>query len=363
MKAAVVTELGTGFHVADVEIAEPIGGEVLVDVKASGLCHTDLIWSQVDFGNPMPALFGHELAGIVAAVGPNVTEFQPGDHVVGCVVQACGKCRHCLTGRSFNCLNPDATLRTPDLPARLTLDGVPVTQIFGLGGFAQQALVHENQLVKIPDEIPFPQAALLGCGVVTGAGAVLNSANVQHGDTIVVLGAGGVGLNAINGALVAGATTIIAVDIADDKLEKARSFGATHGVNSAKVDPVQAVLEITGRGADAVFDFVGISSVTAQGLDMTAPGGGLYIIGTIEPGAAITVPTQPLLATQKRIEGVYMGSTTPKRDIPAFAELYLQGRFKLDELVSRQIALDEVDAGYEAVEADKSLTRVVITSL
>jgi len=231
MKAVVVREIGAGFETAELEIAAPLGREVLLDVKASGLCHTDLTMSRHEMGNPLPAVFGHEVAGVVTAVGPQVTDVAVGDHVVGCLVQYCGACVKCLSGRVYQCLNPETTLRAEGEPARLTENGDPIFQAFGLGGFAQQALIHENQLVRVPDEIPFAQAALLGCGVVTGAGAVINTADVQAGDAVVVIGAGGVGLNAITGAVVAGATTIVAVDIADDKLEKARSFGATHVVN------------------------------------------------------------------------------------------------------------------------------------
>ncbi|KZE32621.1 zinc-binding dehydrogenase [Microbacterium sp. T32] len=362
MNATVVRAVNAGFVSADLEIAAPVGREVLVDVKASGLCHTDLTMSKFDLGVPFPAVFGHEVAGVVAEVGPDVVELAVGDHVVGCLVQYCGACVKCLSGKVFQCLHPESTLRAPDEPARLTENGTPVTQAFGLGGFAQQALIHENQLVKVPDEVPFPQAALLGCGVVTGAGAVLNTANVQAGDSIVVIGAGGVGLNAINGALVAGAATIIAVDIAEDKLTKARSFGATHVVNSAAVDPVEAVRQITGNGADAVFDFVGTRAVATQGLEMVAPGGGLYLIGVIDPTAHLDVHQVGLIGSQKRVQGVYMGSTTAKRDIAMYARLYLEGRFELDALLSKEIALDEVNEGYEALH-DPNVTRVVITSL
>jgi S-(hydroxymethyl)glutathione dehydrogenase/alcohol dehydrogenase len=360
MKASVVRALGEGFVTEDVTIAEPVGAEVLLEVKASGLCHTDLTASNHDIGYPVPAVFGHEVAGIVAAIGPDVTEFAVGDHVVGCLVQSCGKCQKCLTGRGYQCLHPEATLRTDAEGPRLSDADGPITQAFGLGGFAAQALIHENQLVAVPEEMPWPQAALLGCGVVTGAGAVLNTAEVQRGDAVVIIGAGGVGLNAISGAVVAGATTIIAVDIADDKLEKARSFGATHVVNSKTTDPVAAVMEITGRGADAVFDFVGVPAVTQQGLDMTAPGGGIYLVGILDPSAVLPVSTLATIGAQKRIQGVYMGSSTPKRDIPLYANLYLQGRFRLDELVSKEIALDEVNEGYEALH-DSSISRVVIT--
>jgi S-(hydroxymethyl)glutathione dehydrogenase/alcohol dehydrogenase len=362
MKAAVVREIGAGFETAELEIAAPIGREVLVDVKASGLCHTDLTMSRFDMGNPLPSVFGHEVAGVVSAVGPDVAELAVGDHVVGCLVQYCGACEKCLSGRVFQCLHPEKTLRAEGQPERLTENGAAVGQAFGLGGFAQQALIHENQLVKVPDAVPFAQAALLGCGVVTGAGAVINTAAVQAGDSIVVIGAGGVGLNAINGALVAGAATIIAVDIADDKLEKAKSFGATHVVNSKAGDALAAVLEITGRGADAVFDFVGTKQVAEQALEMVAPGGGLYLIGVIDPTSVMDVHQVGLIGTQKRIQGVYMGSTTAKRDIPMYAKLYLEGRFELDSLLSKEIALDEVNEGYEALK-DPNMTRVVITSL
>ena len=362
MKATLVREIGAGFVSADIDIAEPVGREVLVEVKASGLCHTDLTMSRFDMGNPLPGVFGHELAGVVARVGPAVTELAVGDHVVGCLVQYCGACEKCLSGKVYQCLHPEKTLRAEGEAPRLSENGAPVGQAFGLGGFAQQALVHENQLVKVPDEVPFAQAALLGCGVVTGAGSVLNTANVQAGDSVVVIGAGGVGLNAVNGAVIAGATTIIAVDIADDKLAKAKEFGATHVVNSKEVDPVAAVQEITGNGADAVFDFVGTKTVAEQGLEMAAPGGGLYLIGVIDPTSHIDVHQVGLIGSQKRIQGVYMGSTTAKHDIPMYAKLYLEGRFELDSLLSKEIALDEVEEGYESLK-DPNITRVVITSL
>ena len=361
MKATLVREMGAGFVTEEVQLADPIGREVLIAVKASGLCHTDLTASRNNIGYEPPMVLGHEVAGVVTAIGPNVSDLKVGDHVVGCLVRSCGACQACLTGRTFQCEHPEKTLRTADEAPRITVDGVAVNQAFGLGGFAQQALIHENQLVKVDERVPFAQAALLGCGVVTGAGAVINTANTQAGDAVVIIGAGGVGLNAINGALVAGASTIIAVDVADDKLEKAKKFGATHTINSTKVDPVAEVLRITGRGADSAFDFVGIPAVTAQGLDMVRPGGGLYLIGILDPTATVPLLTIGLIGAQKRIQGVYMGSTTPKHDIPLYADLYLQGRFNLDDLLSKEIALDEINEGYEALH-DSSITRVVITS-
>lgn len=360
MKASVVKEFGAGFVYEDVEISTPTGAEVLIEVKASGLCHSDLTASKHNLGYDVPVVFGHEVAGVVTEIGPQVTEFKVGDHVVGCLVQFCGKCVRCLSGRVTHCDNPAATLRNANDPSRLSFGDVPASQGMGLGGFAEQALIHENQLVKIDDRMPFPQAALLGCGVVTGAGAVINTASVQAGESVAVIGVGGVGLNAINGAVVAGASTIIAIDIADDKLEKARRFGATHVINSTKEDPVARVREITGGGADAVFDVVGHPAVSAQGLEMVGKGGGLYLIGIGSPDTSLQVSNLAMLTDQKRVQGVYMGSSNHKRDIPMYAKLYLEGRFNLDDLISKEISLSEVQEGYEALH-DSSITRVVIT--
>jgi S-(hydroxymethyl)glutathione dehydrogenase/alcohol dehydrogenase len=307
-------------------------------------------------------VLGHEAAGVVTKVGPGVTQFQVGDHVVACLVQYCGLCANCIAGKTTICLDPDATLRGEGEAPRITENGTPVAQGMAIGGFAQQILLHENQLAPVPEEMPWPQAALLGCGVVTGAGAVLNTANVQPSDTVVVIGLGGVGLNAINGAVTAGAATIIAVDIADDKLDRAKSFGATHVINSAQADPVAEVRAITGVGADAVFDFVGIAQVTEQALEMVAPGGGLYLIGVLDPTAALSISSIGMLTGKKRIEGVYMGSTNAKRDIPLYARLYLEGRFELDSLVSKEISLSEINEGYASLK-DPKIARVVVTDL
>ncbi|MDF2990358.1 MAG: alcohol dehydrogenase [Microbacterium sp.] len=359
MKASVVREFGGGFHTEEVTVSDPVGREVLVEVKASGLCHSDELAQSTNLGTDVPALFGHEVAGVVVAVGDQVTDVALGDHVVGCLVQYCGACLQCLTGNVNLCLHPETTLRD----GRLTdADGHTLTQGMGLGGFAEYALIHENQLAKVPDEMPFPQAALLGCGVVTGAGAVMNTADVRPGQTVAIIGTGGVGLNAISGAIIAGAGRIIAIDVADDKLETARYFGATDTVNSREVDSVQAVRDLTGGlGADHVFDFVGAPGVTRAGFDMLAQGGGLYLIGVLNPANVLEVSSLEMLGGRKRIEGVYMGSTNPKRDIPMIARLYLQGRYKLDELVSKTISIDEVQEGYASLR-DPRINRVVITS-
>ena len=360
MKALVVNALGRGFDVEDVEIAPPTGREVRVEVQASGLCHTDLLFATHDIA-PTPSVLGHEVAGIAAEVGPDVTQVHVGDHVVGSLAQACGGCPRCLSGRPFQCEHPEATLRRPDDAPRLSRNGLGVFQGFGLGGFAEQALVHEQQLAVVPKAMPFAQAALLGCGVVTGAGAVLNTANVGPGDSVVIFGAGGVGLNAVSGARIAGASRIVVIDIQPQRLDAARRFGATDVIDSTRSKPVEAVRDLLPGGADHVFDFVGLKLVAEEGLAMLGVGGGLYLVGVSKPDVDMSLNIFGAIGGQKRVVGVNFGSTNAKRDISIYAELYLQGRMNLDDLVSKRIALHEVNDGYAALK-DGSLSRVVITS-
>jgi S-(hydroxymethyl)glutathione dehydrogenase/alcohol dehydrogenase len=360
MKALVLNGIGHGFDFENVDIAAPIGREVLVDVQASGLCHTDLLFATHDFV-PTPSVLGHEVAGVVAAIGPDVAQFRVGDHVVGSLAQSCGACARCLSGRSFQCKHPESTVRRPTSAPRLSRNGAGLYQGFGLGGFAEQALVHENQLAAVPKELPFAQAALLGCGVVTGAGSVLNTANVSAGETVVIFGAGGVGLNAVSGARLAGASRIVVIDIQQKRLDEARHFGATDVIDSTKTAPVEAVRDLLSEGADHVFDFVGLKSVAEQGLAMLGVGGGLYLVGVARPDVEIGLNIVSAIDRQKRVQGVNFGSTNAKRDIPMYAELYLQGRMNLDDLVSKRIALRDVNDGYAALK-DGSLNRVVVTS-
>jgi S-(hydroxymethyl)glutathione dehydrogenase/alcohol dehydrogenase len=360
MKALVLNALGRGFDLEDVDIAAPMGREVLVNVQASGLCHTDLLFATHDIA-PTPSVLGHEVAGIVAAVGPDVTQAHVGDHVVGSLAQACGGCARCLSGRPFQCQHPESTLRRPADPPRLSRTGRGLFQGFGLGGFAKQALIHENQVAVIPKQMPFAQAALLGCGVVTGAGAVLNTANVRAGDSVVVFGAGGVGLNAVSGARLVGASRVVVIDIQQKRLDAARRFGATDVIDSTKSKPVEAVRNLLPGGADHVFDFVGLKLVAEEGLAMLGVGGGLYLVGVSKPDVDISLNIFGAIGGQKRVLGVNFGSTNAKRDIPMYAQLYLHGRINLDDLVSKEISLREVNDGYAALK-DGSLNRVIVTS-
>lgn len=315
---------------------------------------------QAEIAEFAQTVLGHEVAGVVAEVGPEVKGLAVGDHVVACTVPACGACKQCLTGKVRLCENLEASQRQ-DGSARITdADGHTVTQGMATGGFAPQALIHESQLAKVPTDLPFPQASLLGCGVVTGVGAVLNAAEVEAGDTVAILGVGGVGLNGVSGAVIAGASMIIAIDVSDEKLETAKKFGATHTINSTKVDPIEEVKKLTDGGVDHAFDFVGGFGVTQQAYDMLARGGGLYLVGVIEEGNTVEVESLDAVMTQRHVHGVYMGFTTPKRDIPMLAELYLEGKFELDALVSKTIRLDEVNEGFDSLK-DPSINRVVIT--
>ncbi|WP_281882361.1 zinc-binding dehydrogenase [Agromyces rhizosphaerae] len=358
-RAALIHEVGGGFVPGEIELDDPIGREVLVDVRAAGLCHTDLTMAHADVGIPMPAVFGHEAAGVVAAVGPEATGVAVGDHVVGCLVQHCGTCDRCRAGRATLCRDPGATLRGPDDPPRLTCGGEPVHQMVGIGGFAERVLVDERQLVVVSRELPFAQAALLGCGVLTGVGAVRNAARVRPGDAVAVIGAGTVGLSAIAAAAAAGAQRIVAVDLALEKLDAAREFGATHVVDSSATDPVAAVRAATGGGADAVLDVVGIEQTAQQGLAMTAPGGGLYLVGVMDPTARISPKLFGLIQAQRRIEGVYMGGADPRRDIPEIARMARSGALDLGALVSAEVGLDQIDEGYRMLH-DPNVVRVVV---
>jgi S-(hydroxymethyl)glutathione dehydrogenase/alcohol dehydrogenase len=359
LKAVVLEEIGAPLVVSEIDVAAPVGREVLVDVRASGLCHTDLHVMQSGRGVDLPIVLGHELAGTVAGIGPAVTGFAVGDHVVGCLVSHCGHCRQCLSGRTYRCANRHETGRAPGEPPRLSRDGKPVSQGFDLAGFAEQALVHENNLVVIDEEIPFDTACLLGCGVVTGAGAVFNSARVSVGETVAVLGCGGVGLSAVQAARLAGALRVVAVDIHPAKLKLASQLGATDTVDATAVDPVEAVMGLTG-GVDHAFETAGQSATAQQAFDMLAIGGTAYLIGMQPAGSVLQYPGNSFLITQRAVRGVSMGSTTFKVDIPMLADYVRQQRFDLDAMVGRRISLDEINDGYRGM-LEGSVARTVVT--
>jgi S-(hydroxymethyl)glutathione dehydrogenase/alcohol dehydrogenase len=359
VQALVLDEVGGTFRKVNVTLATPIDREVLVDVKASGLCHSDLTASSLG-GFALPAILGHEISGVVAAVGPGVVDLAPGDRVVASLQSHCQVCAACLRGDINMCENPRFVARSDDEEPRITLDGAPVTPVVELGGFAEQVLVHENNLVRIDEEIPHEVACILGCGVLTAAGAVFNASRVPEGASVAVYGCGGLGLAAIQAARIAGASAIVAVDISDSKLALAKRLGATDAVNSSDVDPVAAVREITGAGADFVFDFVGRPEVTRQAYESVGRAGELGVIGINMPGATLEISIGPeFIWNQVRIRPIFNGSGNFKTDIPRYVSLYNDGELKLDELVSRTISLDDVNEAYRHM--NEHVGRTVVT--
>lgn len=359
MKAAVLREAPGPLTIEDVAISKPGPREVLIRTKAAGLCHSDLHFMEAKYPYPLPAVLGHESAGVVEQVGEQVTYLQPGDHVITCLSVYCGHCEDCLTGDSARCTQKEDTARKPDEEQRLQAsDGGPMNHFLHLSSFAEQMLVHEHAVVKIRPDMPLDRAALIGCGVTTGLGAVFRSADVQPGKDVAVIGCGGIGLNTIQGAKLAGARRIIAVDLLDEKLELAKQFGATHTVNGSSDDPVQAVQSLTNGGVHYSFEAIGSKTAAEQSFFMLRTGGTATIIGMIPVGQNLELPG-PAFLPERKIQGSMMGSNRFRVDMPRYVDFYLDGRLKLDELVSARISLDEINDGFEKMKTG-TLARSVI---
>lgn len=358
MKAAVLHEAGRPLTIEDVVLDAPRADEVRVRVTASGLCHSDYHFMVGDLTCPLPAVLGHEVSGVVEAVGAAVRDVRPGDAVVTCLSGFCGECGQCQTGHTHRC---DAKPGRPATPgdARITLGGKPVYQFGGLGGFAEEVLVHAHSVVKLPDAMPVDVAALLSCGVLTGVGAVVNSAQVRPGQTVAVIGCGGVGLNAVQGARIAGASRIIAVDLNPAKLELAKSFGATDLVIGGDTAATE-VVELTGGGVDYAFEVIGLAQTARQALMMLRKGGAVVLVGLPKAGAEYSFPASVFLPKEARIIGSMMGSAPFQLMAPMLAGLYLDGRLKLDALISQRIALGDINRGYEQLAAGE-VARSLIT--
>ena len=359
MKAAVLNSIPGVLEIEDIDIADPGPREVLIRTSAAGVCHSDLHFMEGKYPYPCPAVLGHESAGVVEAVGSMVHYVQPGDHVITCLSAFCGHCSQCTDGHLSLCENKATELvRQPGEAPRLSRGGETVNQFLHLSSFAEMMLVHEQALVKIDKDMPLDKAALIGCGVTTGLGAVFRTAKVSAGESVCVVGAGGIGLAAIQGARIAGANKIIAVDMVESKLELAQAMGATHVVNASKIDAVEAVKDITRGGVHHSFEAVGMKATAEQCFSMLRSGGQATVIGRIPVGTKIEVHGPDLLS-EKTLTGSNMGSNQFRTDMPRFVDMYIDGRLKLDEMVSNTISLDEINEGFDAMKSG-SVARSVI---
>jgi NDMA-dependent alcohol dehydrogenase len=363
VKAAILVAVREPLVVDDVELAEPKRGEVLVRLAASGLCHTDLHAMTGDRPRPLPAVLGHEGAGVVEAVGDGVSRIRVGDHVICSWAPNCGHCFFCDRGQPVLC--EALTAASPagvlfDGTPRMSRHGQPVYHFTMVSSHAEYCVVPEDAAVPIPTEMPLDRACLIGCGVMTGVGAAMNVARVQPGSSVVVFGCGGVGLNVIQGARLANAATIVAVDLNPRKLEWARTFGATHTLDATTVDPVAAVADLTdGRGADYAFEAVGHPESIRNTLAAVRKGGRVVILGMAPAGTELSIPFDLLLG-EKQITRSSYGDARPRVEFPRLVQLYLQGKLLLDELISTRLSLSDINDGFARVAAG-DVARAVVT--
>ena len=362
-KAAICREINQPVVVEEIEVESPRRGEVMIKLAACGVCHSDYSVTTGTIPFPPPVVLGHEGAGIVVEVGEGVTGLAVGDAVVSSFVSMCGKCRYCQTGRPQLCDQaakaaytlPDGTLRTKDL------QGNPLNVFSGCGVMAEVATLHTDNVVKIDRDIPLDRAALISCGVMTGVGAVVNTARVAAGSIAVVFGCGGVGLNAIQGCAIAGAAMIVAVDTSEAKLEMARQFGATHVLNAkAEENVVKALRKLTGGGADYAFECVGYGEVVAQVYGCLRKGGMAVVVGVASQKDNTTVRTASLTFEEKTLTGSYFGSARPREDFPRLLALYRAKRLKLDELITRTYRIEEAPQAFADLASGKNARGVIV---
>lgn len=361
-KAVICREWNAPLQVEEIQVAPPQHGEITIKLAACGVCHSDLSATTGQIPFPPPLVLGHEGAGVVVEVGEGVTEFKVGDHVVSSFIYMCGKCRFCSQGRPVLCERaaqayftlPDGSVRTHDA------EGKPLNVFGGVGVMAEYATLHVNNAVKIDSDIPLSAASLVGCAVMTGVGSVFNTAQLKPGSTAAVFGCGGVGLNAIQGCVIAGAETIIAVDTNDEKLEMARQFGATDTVNASKEENVvKAIRKLTG-GVDYAFECVGVGGVVEQAYSSLGRGGTAVSMGVASPSDKTTFRTLTLPADERTLKGSWYGSAQPQQDFPRLLALYRRGQLKLDELVTRTYSIDEAVQAFEDLKSGRNARGVIV---
>jgi S-(hydroxymethyl)glutathione dehydrogenase/alcohol dehydrogenase len=349
MKAAVLHAVKEPLTIENVSLAKPGPREALIRTAVAGICHSDLHFADGLYPHPLPCVLGHESAGIVEAVGEDVTYVKPGDHVVTCLSVFCGYCEQCLSGHPSRCQTAEIKL-PPGVSQRLSWKGGLMHQFLNLSSYADELLVHEHALVKIRPDMPLDRAALIGCGVLTGGGAVFHTAKVEPGTSVAVIGCGGVGLACVNGAALAGAGRIFAVDTMPSKLELARSLGASDVINPADGDPAKQITALTGGGVHYSFECLGAKATAEQAFRMLAPGGTATIVGMIPVGTKIELHGPDFLR-ERKIQGSLMGSNRFRVDMPRLVEFYLQGKLKLDHLISGELKLEQINEGFAALRA------------
>ncbi len=371
VRAAVLREMGAKAPYAEskplkietLELDPPGPGELLVQVKAAGLCHSDLSVINGSRPRPTPMALGHEAAGVVKEVGAGVTRFNVGEHVVLVFVPSCGHCVPCAEGRPALCepgaaANVAGTLVSGE--RRLHVDDGDVHHHLGVSAFADHAVVSETSCVKVDPSLTFEEAALFGCAVITGVGAVLNTAKVTPGSRVAVIGLGGVGLNALLGAVLAGAKQIVAVDLRDDKLDLARQLGATDAVNANDENAIAAIRDLTGGGVDYAFEMAGSVPALELAWAITARGGETITAGLPHPDKRMSLPPVQLVAEERSLKGSYLGSCVPVRDIPTYIDLYKEGKLPVDRLMSDRIALDDINAAFDRLAAGETVRQVIV---
>ncbi|MFT5508928.1 MAG: S-(hydroxymethyl)glutathione dehydrogenase/alcohol dehydrogenase [Hyphomicrobiaceae bacterium] len=358
MKAAVLYEANQPLVIENINARKPGPREVLLNTAYAGLCHSDLHFMEGLYPHPMPVVLGHESAGIVEQVGSEVSYVKPGDHVITCLSVFCGTCEQCTSGRPVICTNTDVKLPPGKAERLSSSDNKHLHTFVNLSSFAEQMLVHENAIVKIQEDMPLDRAALIGCGVITGFGAAVNTAGVRFGDTVAVIGCGGVGMAAINGAHVAGASRVIAIDTNPVKLQLATKIGATDLINPNDGDPVEQIKEMTKGGVTHAIECLGLKKTAEQSFEMLAVGGTATIVGMVPFGEKIELHGFDFLR-ERKIQGSSMGSNRFRTDMPRLIELYLQGRLHLDDWISDTIKLEEINDGFKAMKEGRSIRSLI----
>ena len=355
--AAVCREFGAPLQVERLDLRAPDRAEVEVEVAACAICHSDITYADGAWGGTLPAIYGHEVSGKISAIGEDVEGFEVGERVIVTLIRACGNCSACATGHPAACSRPPT-----GHDALHDADGKPVGAAMYVGGFAERVNVRPSQIAKLPDGIPLDIACVLSCGVITGVGAVVNTGQLRAGQDVVVIGAGGVGLNAIQGAVIAGARRVTAVDLLEDKLEIAKSFGATDTLLATDPNPAKALEAATGRLADLAIVTVGAVPAFESAPDFLAPGGKAIFVGMPHSGAKAVYEPVNITSFAQGFQGSKMGDAVLSRDIPWLADLYLQGRLELDALVSRRWPLEDINAAIADTRSGGAKRNVIVFS-